>query len=181
MRREKGVTLIEFVFTITIFIFILLGITKGIIDYQKAQKRAQIFNTARIILETIRSEVETKSFFYFERNITNYYQTSANCTLNGTCSFDIEDCYINPRYGVNNCLPNFNCIYCLQGNQLISQTANCSSGYQYNVGFNVSKIVDVYNPAILLGYGICIRVWFKDPMYNQTKDYRTTVIVKKWI
>lgn len=180
MKREKGITLIELIFTILIFIFVLISIAKGILDYQKLQKRAQIFNTGRILLENLRSATETKPFSFFD-NITNYYQTSATCALDGTCSFDTEECYTNPKYNSTNCLPEFNCIYCLQDNKLVAYTENCNFGYQYNVGFNVSRIVDIENPSILLGYGICIIVWFNDPIYNQTKDYRTVVIVKSWL
>ncbi len=180
MKREKGITLIELIFTILIFIFVLISIAKGIIDYQKFQKRAHIFNTGRILLENLRGTIETRPFNFFD-NITNYYQTSATCALNGTCSFDTEECYTNTKYNTANCLPEFYCIYCLQNNQLVPSAENCSFGYQYNVGFNVSRIVDIENPYVLLGYGICIVVWFNDPIYNSTKNYRSTVIVRNWL
>jgi type II secretory pathway pseudopilin PulG len=180
LNRTEGITLIEVVFTLAILLFILTAIAKGIMEYQKARKRAQLFNTGRILLEKIRSEIESKSANYFS-GITNFYQENATCNLNGTCSFDTEDCYKNPQYNNTGCLLGFKCVYCLQGDRLVANdTGSCSSGYQFNVGFNVSKLVSPEISGIILGYGFCVTVSFRDPLTNQTKEYRTPVILKTW-
>ncbi len=172
-KKIKGYTLIEILFSLLIFIFVALGIAKGFLDFQKDKRSLQILNTGRLILEEIRSSLELKPPSYFKN--LDFFQENATCFFNGTCSFELEDCYINPKYKETNCLPGFNCTYCLIGNNLLSVNGNCSRGQTYNLAFNVSKIIDpeTGNP---IAFGTCLRVYFSLPWREGVKEYRTIII-----
>lgn len=179
--RVKGYTLIELTIFIVISIIILLGMAKGILEFSKHQKRTQLLDTSRMLMEKIYLDLESKPKNYFGNLI--FYQTNATCDFNGTCSFD-EYCfssYSTYRYRGVNCLPGFNCRYCLQGSRLIPTVYNCTSGYQLDVEFEVSLIIN--NQTLhqdYSTYGVCLKVYFRDPIYNKTQEYRDRVIFRKW-
>lgn len=154
-----------------------MGIAKSIYELIRAQKRTQLFNTARIITERLRSELKAKPYSYFQSiNINDLYMNNATCDLNGHCSFDIDNCYLESRFSSRRkCLPTFHCTFCFQNSKLIStNNVTCAYGYQFDVGFNIVRIVSDLGEV---GYGVCLRVSFKEPGSENILDYRVPVVI----
>ncbi|MDI1471137.1 type II secretion system protein [Thermodesulfovibrio sp. 1176] len=199
-KNNKGFTLIELLVAMIIIITVMLGLLKGIIEYEKFATRAKMKDEATEIAKTMVSYIESLPYASDGSGINSilYANNSdwQNVICATTCSFfeTEEDFYkagspdpSNPTSGINinfrlqpsdessRCACNGN--NCPASNALPHCTYKGFSEKKIYLGVNIARLVN--NQGQEIGKAAAVIVYYFEPFTNKYQQITNLVIREK--
>lgn len=173
---SKGVTLIEILIAILIFIFVMVGFMKAYTDFMLYLKGNKINSVAKELGEKIRSEILAQSYTSLKNDyFPNYGELTGQLDIvneNYELSIDNQNFYTT-HCPFATCKVFLCCTYCYISEDLIPTSGTtCSVGYPIRVGYNAAKIQIVDNAtgkAEEVGMAIAVKIYYTEP---KTKTQR---------
>lgn len=198
--NNRGFTLIELLVAMLIVLFVMIGLLRGIIEYNKFSIRAKMKDRATEIAKQMSSYVETlpyvsdesgtQSILYANNNDWNSVTCSTSCTFfetevnfysvgNPTVTNPTGKLSSNLRLYPSSDTVNSSCS--CTGSNCPTALPVCTyegfSGRRIYSAINVARLVDDYGRET--GKAASVMVWYFEPFTNQFKQMTTLVIKEK--
>ncbi|MGC8796732.1 type IV pilus modification PilV family protein [Thermodesulfovibrio sp.] len=198
--NSKGFTLIELLIATIIVLVVMLGLLKGILEYEKFTTRAKMKDRATEISRQFASYIETLPYASDGSGITSILYTNKSEWNNVQCSstsclffeqhpefYDIGSPTLSNPINVSSNLrlyPSAN----NAGAQCSCTGGNCPttlpvctyegfSGRRIYVAVNIARMVDDYGRET--GKAASVMVWYFEPFTDELKKMATLVIKEK--
>ncbi len=198
--NNKGFTLIELLIAMFIVLIVMLGLLKGILEYEKFTIRAKMKDKATEIARQFASYIESLPYASDGSGVQSilYANNSSwnNITCTTTCPFfetEIDFYNIgsptlpNPIGGLSSNLrlypseDTINATCSCSGSNCPTTLPSCTyqgfSGRKIYSAVNVARMIDDYGRET--GKAASVMVWYFEPFTNELKTMTTLVIKEK--
>ncbi len=198
--NKKGFTLIELLIAMVIVLFVMLGLLKGILEYNKYTIRAKMKDRATDIARQLTSYLESLPYAEDGSGIDSifYANNSAwnNISCSTTCPFFEQnaDFYNIGSPTAQNPIDNLSSNLRLYPSaDTVNALCNCSgsncpdtfpvctyvgfSGRKIYSAVNVARLVDYYGREI--GKAASVMIWYFEPFTDDLKQMTTLIIKEK--